>query len=115
MQQLLLVCRASVSAPLAVCCTDLPHDVVCKIVVPLSKQPLVLTFYVWYVSLPLHKLSRMLTGESVPSTPSAQVILQRHTHRLPNRPDSLKVQNKMTIMSMKRKLPHQCEEASHAL
>ena len=35
MQQLLLVCRTSVQAPLAVCCTELPNDDVCKIVVPL--------------------------------------------------------------------------------
>ena len=82
MQQLLSVCRTSVSAPLAVCCTELPNDVVCKIIVPLSKQPLVPTFCVLYVSPPLQKLSRMVTGESLPSMPSAQVILQRHTHRL---------------------------------
>ena len=43
MQQLLLACRASVQALLAVCCTELPNDVVFKIVVLPSNQTLVPT------------------------------------------------------------------------
>ncbi len=106
MQQLLLVSRTSVSAPLAVCCTELSNDVVCKIVVPISKQSLVPTF----TSGSSHRLCTSFPGWSLKSQCQA-----RHQHKLscrgihtdhtPNLPVSLTVQNKMTVMFMKNIAP----------